>query len=193
METSMNSNSATGSTVSDWNGFFRGFKIDMTMSISHRIAFLLDWAAKKNPYAIIPYNIILKYIMGFSHTPRMANEDVDTLRRKLPGCRPILQKKYKRDIRNVSGVGARATVDDLDLVKSSLPGNVRRVNSAHAALQKNSEMVNIAKLPDHGPDKQWRDWYAKTVSPALKALSDDPRVAKLLPPAPAKPEDGELK
>jgi len=177
-----------GSSTLDWNLFFRGFKIDTTMSIPHRIAFLLDWAASHNPSALIPYNVILKYVMGYGHTPRVNNDEVETLRRKLSSARPILQKKYKRDIRNVSGVGARATVDDLDLVKSSLPGNVRRVNSAHAALQRNAELVNVGKLPDHGPDKSWRDWYSRAVTPALKAIGSDERISKLLPPAP-KPVD----
>jgi len=172
------------SRSSDWVLFFRHYKVDATMSLAQRIAHLLDWAAKKGVGVLIPYNVICRHIMGYNYTPRMNNEEVDGIRRKLSSARPHLQKKYKRDLRNVSGVGARATVDSIDLVKTSLPGNVRRVNSAHAALARNAELVDVAKLPEHGPDKAWKDWFQKTVSPAIKALSNDDRIAKLLPPAP---------
>jgi len=175
------------STTINWGAFFKGFKMDMTMSIPARGAMLLAWAADKSAGTIIPYNIMLKYIMGYDHTPRTSSEEVESLRRKISSMRPILQDKYKRDMRNVSGVGARATVDDLDVVKSSMPGNVRRVNSAHKALARNAELVRIDRLPSSGPDKQWRDWYSQSVSPAIKALRSDERIKGLLPPAPVKP------
>lgn len=184
MTTGTNMNSKQVSDRGNWSTFFRGYKCDEKMTTAQRIAHLLNWAADHGPGVLIPYNIILKYIMGFEHTPRMGNEEVETLRRKLSSVRPHLQKTYSRDLKNVTGVGARATTDSLDLVKQSMPANVRRVNSSHAALKRNAELVDVAKLPASGPDKSWRDWYIKTVPPALKALQSDERIAKLLPPKP---------
>ena len=81
----------------------------------------------------------------------------------------------------LSGLGVRATVDDLDVVKTTTVTVVARVNSAHNALKANAALVNPNRLPE-GSDKAW---YVRTVSPAIKALTDDPRMLKLLPPAPS--------
>jgi hypothetical protein len=176
-------------TRGDWAEFFKGYKLDdalASLSLAKRTAHLLDWAARKGPGTLIPYNVILKGIMGYAHTPRIGNEEVDRFRHgPLGGARKYLQQQYKRDLKN-AGVGARATVDGLDVVKSVLPANVRRVNSAHAALGRAAKLVDPARLPAAGPDRAWVEWYARTVSPALKALAADDRIAKLLPPAPDK-------
>jgi len=192
--------------VSNWNTFFKGMKIpsppgqpDRQMSLPRRIAFVLDWAAKKGPNIIVPYNVVLREIMGFTHTPRLSNKEVADLRKKLPVARPILQTEYKRDLYNVSGIGVRATTGDLDVVKATTPRAVARVHSAHEALRKNATLVRVDRLPESGPDRGWREWYAKAVTPAVKLLTSDPRFDKLLPPPssaptsklPAKKDDGE--
>lgn len=175
----------------NWDTFFRGFQMDMELSIPKRIALLLDWSAKKSPGTIVPYNIVQKHIMGFSHTPQMRTEAVQELRRKFASVRPLLQDKYKRDLFHLSGVGVRATTGDLDVVKTSLPGNVRRMNSARAALSKNVALVDAKKLPTSGPDRQITEWFMKVVSPAVRALATDERFERLLPPAAApRTEDG---
>ena len=129
----------------------------------------------------MPYNVIYREINGLEATPRVDNENVAIMRKKLAGVRPLLQKLYKRDLKNLSGLGVRATVDDLDVVKTTTVTVVARVNSAHNALKANAALVNPNRLPE-GSDKAW---YVRTVSPAIKALTDDPRMLKLLPPAPS--------
>jgi len=185
--------------VSDWKKFFHGFKLphpsgkpDKMLPLVFRIAYLLDWVAKKAPYNFVPYNVVYKEANALDATPRSSNEDVARLRTKLSSCRPILQKLYKRDLKNLSGIGVRATVDDLDVVKTTTRTAVRRFNSAGEALKKNAALVNPNKLPE-GADKSW---FTRTVSPAVKALTTDDRMLKLLPPAPApkaKPESSESK
>lgn len=177
-------------TPTNWNTFFKGFKLphppgkpDKQLPTNHRIAFLLHWAREKGPGLVVPYNIILKFIMGFEHTPRTSNEEVELLRKKMSSVRPILQGKYKCDLKTVPGVGARATTDDLDTLKNTTVNAVKRVKSAHEALKRNTSNIDASKLPTSGPDKEWRDWYSQSVSPALKALGNDERIAKLLPPA----------
>lgn len=179
---------STHKTVTDWKRFFAGFKLphpegkpDKQLPLGHRIAYLLDYAAKKAPYNFVPYNVIYREINGLEATPRVDNENVAIMRKKLAGVRPLLQKLYKRDLKNLSGLGVRATVDDLDVVKTTTVTVVARVNSAHNALKANAALVNPNRLPE-GSDKAW---YVRTVSPAIKALTDDPRMLKLLPPAPS--------
>jgi hypothetical protein len=181
------SSESTVRQVSDWKRFFQGFKLphppgkpDKMLPLGHRIAFLLDWAAKKAPYNFVPYNVVYKEINGLEATPRTTNEDVTRMRRLLTSVRPLLQRTYKRDIKNLSGFGVRATVDDLDVVKTTTGAAVRRFNSAGEALKKNAALVNPSKLPE-GSDKAW---FTRTVSPAVNALSNDPRMLKLLPPGP---------
>jgi len=79
----------------------------------------------------------------------------------------------------VSGIGVRATASDLDVVQRSIPRNVRNFNSAREALGRNVALVNPNRLPE-GPDK---NWFVRQVSPAYKALTNDDRILKLLPPA----------
>lgn len=187
---------ATVKNVTDWKKFFANFKLphppgkpDKLPPIKHRIAFLLDYVAKRAPYNFVPYNVVYKEIMGLEATPRMSNEDVARLRGKLSAVRPLLQQLYKRDLKNLSGFGVRATVDDLDVVKTTTHAAVARFNSAGNALKKNAALVNPEKLPA-GPDK---NWFTNAVRPAVRALVDDPRILKLLPPpssppAPAAPD-----
>jgi len=85
--------------------------------------------------------------------------------------------------RYVSGIGARATTDSTDVVKSTMPAAVRRVNSAHAALTSAAKLVDVTELPRTGADRGWTEWYGRTVTPALKALASDERITRLLPPA----------
>ena len=180
--------------INNWDTFFTGFKLphppgkpDKQLPISHRVAFLLDWAAKRDPEALVPYNIVLKTIQGLVTTPRMSSPDVERMRQQIPRARPILQGTYHRDLVNVSGVGVRATTGDLDVVKRVLPGTVRKVNRAHESLRRTAALVDVAKLPATGPDRGHREWMIRTVSPALKALKSDERIANLLPPAPPTP------
>lgn len=182
MENKIGSDTVVGR--SNLDAIFRSFKLPESMSISNRIAFVLDWAAKKGPGTVIPYNIIYKHVYGVPNTPSTSNKDVVMLRKKLASARPILQKKYNRQLKSVAPLGARATTDSLDVVRSNIPSDVRRVNSAHAALQRTAKLVDVAKLPE-GADKSY---YVRTISPALKALASDERLAKLLPPK--SPVDG---
>lgn len=181
---------AARSAVGNWKHFFSDFKMphpkgkpDKQPPLTHRVAHVLDWAARKNPGAMVPYNVLYMVIMGLERLPLSNNEDVERLRKRLPASRPILQRLYKRDIYNLSGVGVRATVDGVDIVKTRLEASVRRVVSAHENLNRTAALVDVAKLPEHGPNKGCREFFVKTVSP-IKQLSD--RIARLaLPPAPA--------
>jgi hypothetical protein len=172
-------------SASNWIQFFKNYQVESGMSIVKRIAHLLDWAANKDSEAIIPYNIICRFIMGFDFTPKMNNQKVDEIRSSLSRARPVLQEKYKRDLKNVSGVGARATNRShggIDVVKSTTGNAVKRVNSATAALTRNAKLIDPEKLPTQGPDKVYTDWYKKQVSPAIRMLTSDDRILKLLPP-----------
>lgn len=171
--------------TTNWITFFKGYQVEMGMSIVKRIAHLLNWAADKDPEAIIPYNIVCRFIMGFDFTPKMGNQKVNEIRRSLSRARPILQDKYKRDLKNVSGVGVRATSrahGGIDVVKSTTGAAVKRVNSATQSLARNAKLVDPEKLPTQGPDKVYSDWYKKQVSPAIRMLASDERILKLLPP-----------
>jgi hypothetical protein len=198
----MATSSATVTHVSNWNVFFKGMKLphppgqpDKQLSIARRIAFVLNWTAERAPNILIPYNVVLREIMGFTHTPRLGGKEVDAIRKKLASSRPILQEEYKRDLHNVSGLGCRATTGALDVAKHTTPRIVGRLRSDRDALRKNAALVNVAKLPETGPDKGVRDWFVKTVSPMVKLLSTDARFDKLLPPPSAEPkkDDGEKK
>jgi hypothetical protein len=188
MNSANGSPSTTTRIVSDWKKFFIGYKLphppgkpDKQVPLMHRVAHVLDWVARKAPGQVVPYNVIYKEINGLDVMPRMSNDDVQRLRARFAGLRGLLRKMYKRDLVHVSGVGLRATVDDDDVVRTTTPAAVRRYNSATEGLKSNAALVNVANLSE-GRDKTW---FTRAVSPAIKALSSDDRLLKLLPPAPA--------
>jgi hypothetical protein len=162
-----------------WNVKIRAYKHDERMPQVHRIAHFLNWCAIHLPNQTPPYNISCKAINGYAHTPRVNNEEVVSTRRRTSMARKVLQQKYNRDLKTVPGVGARATVDSVDIVKATLPGRVSRINSAVKGLQDSAALVDVNKLPPKSPE---RVWFENNITPGIKALTTDERIQRLLPP-----------
>ena len=121
---------AAAAARGDWGAFFKSYKLTdalSSLSLSKRAAHALDWTATRAPGVVVPYNVVLKVVMGYSHTPRLGNEEVERFRSGALGdARRHLRSQYRRDLKSVSGVGVRATVDGLDVVKSTLPASVQK-------------------------------------------------------------------
>lgn len=175
MEQQMNERVST----KGWNTKIRAYKHDEKLTQIQRIAHFLNWGAVHLPNQTFPYNIICKAIMGYGHTPRVNNEEVDATRRRTSMARRVLQQKFKRDLKSIPGVGARATVDSIDVVKATLPGRVSRVNSAVKGLQESAALVDVNKLPAKSAE---RVWFENHITPGIKALTTDERIQRLLPP-----------
>jgi hypothetical protein len=147
-----------------------------------RSAHFLDWAAKHYPKSYVPYNYLLKAIMGYERTPRLDSEDVDRLRSNLTRIRTILQEIYGRDLDTQPGVGVRATVDDADTTTVALPKKMRRLRSAQVGLKKTVDLIDLSKLPSTADMVPWKRWLTTDVKTIMKTLDSPDFAKRMLPP-----------
>lgn len=147
------------------------FKIEKGQSLSMRVAAFLDWAADKYPGIYTPYNQLVRAVMGYDYTPRMANKEVMDIRKKLSHTRGVLRDQYKREIVSEKDLGVRATFNDADALMVALPKKVARARSATAALQATVSLIDPAKVPDTEEFKPWKKWLKSDVREALKLAS----------------------
>ena len=160
------------------------YPLDTTLSLPQRGAHFLDWAAKNFPGQYVSYNMFLKAIMGFSKTPRIDGDAVEQLRGRMGRIREILKKNYGREVDSQRGVGARATVDDADTLKTSLPGKMKRLHSAKKAVVETVNLIDPANIPNTPDMKALKNWMVTDVRDIMKTLTSPSFEAKLLPPRP---------
>jgi hypothetical protein len=127
---------------------FKGYHHDATMTIPERTAHALDWAAAHNGGMIVPYNILLKAVMGYNRMPRLKTEEVEALRRKMSRARQLLEKVYGRALVAVTGIGVRATVDGEDAVRNSAKPAGARLERAAQIFKDRLALVNKAEVQD---------------------------------------------
>ena len=159
------------------------YKAPMEQPVGRRIAHLLDWAAVKLPGKWIPVHYVVRFMMGYDHTPRMANEEVQRVRKMCStNVRRILEREYSRELLHQTGVGVRATVDSADVLKHKLPQRAARFNNARAALENTAARVDVKDLPNTKEMAPWKAWFEKSVMPVVKTLKAQGVETKLLPP-----------
>lgn len=165
------------------------YKYDEKMSLPARAAHCLDWAAEKFPKQYITYPLLLKSIQGFSRMPQMNSDAVIQLKNTMQRVKSILIEKYGRELDSQPGIGVRATVDDADMLTTTLPKRMRRLRSAKNAVIKTTDLIDPTQIPATAEYKPWKDWFNRSVKDVRRLLMSEDFEQKLLPPAPADSED----
>lgn len=158
------------------------FSTDHKLSIPHRAAQYLDWAAKNYPHQYTPYNLMCQALMGYDRTPKLKNAEVERLRNSLGRIRTILVEKYDRDLVAQPGLGPRATVDDADKLKMVMPKKAARLASARAGFVNTANSIDTKAIPNSPELASLKDWFSRSVKDVVKQIGSKEFERKLLPP-----------
>lgn len=159
------------------------FVKDDAAPLSTRCADFLHWLCQKRPEVFVAPNIAVKAIMGYGHTPRLKSDEVDKLRSKYGTIRKVLRAKYNRDLIVEAGAGIRASVDDADVLVSSLPKFVKKLDSARSAVIQADNLIDMKKVPNTPELAAHRAWHDKQVKPLNKLLISPAFEAMLMLPS----------
>jgi hypothetical protein len=165
------------------------FPLDNGLTMPNRIASFLDWWATRHPYDFAAYNEICKAVQGYERLPRLDTEEVEQIRGTVGRAEPILHQKYQRALVRNRGLGARATVDDVDVIRNKQGARAKRVERSIVALAHTDELIDTRRIPDSPQNRELKQWYARDVKSILKQVSGPEFLAKMLPPKSKK--DGE--
>jgi hypothetical protein len=80
-------------------------------------AHFFDYMSVACPYKHIPYNLCVRAIQGLTRTPSPTSESVTQFAKSMTSVRKKLLKVYNRDLDLLTGVGARASVDESDRLR----------------------------------------------------------------------------
>jgi hypothetical protein len=180
METTQMSNRTSNRKSKAVN--FKDFRYEEGHSDPQRAAQALDWAAEQFPEQWVAYNILLRAIRGFSHTPKLASRDVENLRHKMSRVREILRRVYSRDLISEPGVGVRATSASLDVLKTAMVQRARRLASASTNYAATAALVEASEIPATEANRPWLQWWKSSVKQTLAVITDDGYLRKLLAP-----------
>jgi hypothetical protein len=159
------------------------FTTNHKLSIPHRAAEYLNWAAKNYPHQYTPYNLMCQALMGYDRTPKLKNAEVERLRNSLGRIRVILIEKYDRDLVSQPGLGPRATVDDADKLKMVLPKKSARLASARAGFVNTANSIDPKQIPNTPELAALKDWFGRSVKDVVKQIGSKSFEALLLPPS----------
>lgn len=158
------------------------FEVDSKLSIAHRAAQYLDWAAKHYPHQYTPYNLLLQALMGYERTPKLSNAEVTRLRSASGRIRKLLVEKYARDLVVQPGLGPRATVDATDKLKMVMPKKAARLASARGQFVATANSIDPKLIPNTPEMAPMKDWFIRSVKDVVKQISSKEFEDKLLPP-----------
>jgi hypothetical protein len=129
------------------------YPLDNNMTVPHRVAHCLNWAAEYHPFYPLTYMVLYQAIMGLAQPPRKDNKEVELIKSRNQAVKKILHERYKKGLVIIPGMGVRATVDDADRFKNCAKRAVKRVESA--ALGAHRELSSVdAKNIENTPDNQ---------------------------------------
>ena len=165
------------------------YKVDPDlMSMAHRIAHMLDWAAKVYPTVFFHPTVILQGIMGYKSTPRINTKETESVRNSMGHAQKYLMEKYKRGFVSQPGVGYRATVDSADVMATTVEKKRTRFNSARIHLGQAVDLVNPKEIPNTEEGKRLKANYynLKDATKTLFSAEFEKRI--LAPPAEVSPK-----
>jgi hypothetical protein len=157
-----------------------------------RAAHFFDWAATYYPKQWVPWNWTLQAILGQARTPKQDAHAVLALRDSGGRIREVLQKDYQRDFTVGKGLGARATKDSEDVLKTQGVKTSRRIQGAIRAAQKTLDLINPKQIPDTAENRPWKRWLARGFNGAMREIGTEAFHKKLLAPG-EEPPGGEKK
>ena len=157
-------------------------KVMIEESMVRRAAHFFDWAATYYPKQWVPWNWALQAILGQARTPKQDAHAVLALRDSGGRIREILQKDYQRDFTVGKGLGARATKDSEDVLKTQAVKTSRRIQSAIRAAQKTLALINPKQIPDTAENRPWKRWLSRGINPTMREIGTEAFNKKLLAP-----------
>lgn len=161
------------------------YATDSSLTVAGRVAHFLNWAADKYPKQFVQYNVLLKAIMGFSHTPRLNTQEVERLKDQMGHVAKLLYKRYGRETIAQPAVGIRASVDSADLLVNVAPRKARRLVKARDALVQTKELINLDEVPNLPEYRAYKEWLGKDVNDVLKLVNTEKFTERMLPPGSA--------
>lgn len=160
---------------------FKDYEPDMKASLVERSANALDWSAANFPKQLVPYNLLLRAIMGYGYTPRLNANDVNALRSAMSRVRRVLRIKYGRGLVSEPGAGVRATTDSTDQLRIGVRKAAQRHHASGQSLADAFSIVNMSEVPATPENKKLIHW-AKTGLREQLSLIASPDFHKLLEP-----------
>ena len=161
----------------------RQYTPDFALSIPRRAAHFFQWASENYPHVFCPYNHALRAVMGYGYTPRLDSEEVERFRQRLGSVGKYLQETpYATELLRRPGSGARACVDDEDILKHCVPKRMGRLRSTKAALAQTVGLINPARIPNNKDNKAWKLWLTGPVNSVLRTVNSKAFDKKCSPP-----------
>lgn len=163
-------------------------------SIRGRIVEFLLWCAELYPHSIVTYEEITQAIFSLGRIPDQRSKHVKSVRGQMASASKVLLDKHEKTLITCRGVGARASVDNIDKLEQSIPKET--VNFARAAtkLSKVSDSIDgvaldkeIAALidPTHREELEiMSGWWKELQQKIIKSLKKPAAAKALLPPPP---------
>lgn len=163
-------------------------------SICGRTAEFLNWARVKYPHQTVTYEEITQAIFSLGRLPDLRSRHVRSVRNQMYSAAKKLIDVYNTTLITEKGVGARAAVNDADILENSVPKAVERHRQTADALGRTAAQVHpealkkqLASLPD---DKAKTDllalakWFNEDLIKYVRKLKQPQQTAALLPPPP---------
>ncbi len=157
-------------------------KVVIELALVNRAAHFFNWAANNYTKSWIPWNWTLQAILGLARTPTLDSHGVIALRHDSGRIRAILQRDYQRDMTIAKGLGARATVDSEDTLKTEAVKKAGRIRSAIKSAQTTVDLINPKQIPDTPENAPWKRWLSQSLSGAMREISSIAFERKMLPP-----------
>lgn len=126
---------------------FASYSFKMEHSNPMRGAEALHWLAEHHQGRFVAWNVLYRAVVGCSRTPTANSQEALKLRNSAKSIRKHLFAIYKEHLLSVSGVGVRATFDQVDTLKRALPPSVRRFNSARDSMEMVADSIDTSKIP----------------------------------------------
>jgi hypothetical protein len=134
------------------------FKFEEGLSMYERAAAYLWFYAQKEPEMFVPYNELLKRVMGYRRVPAIGTREVDLFRAKGQGIRAALIRMHKCSMVTAPGYGWRATIGSEDISLHVIPKQLSRASGMLRTAHNTMEIIDARKL---SPAR--RAWYEKNV------------------------------
>lgn len=148
------------------------YPLDNNMTVPHRVAHCLNWAAETHPYHPLTYPVLYQCIMGLAAPPRRDNKEIELLRSRNQAVKKILHERYKRGLVIIAGMGVRASVDDADRFKNCTKRAIKRVDSAAKGAQKELMAVDAKNIPNTPENAEAIDFLQKEKKLTLGSIND---------------------
>ena len=155
------------------------YKVDIDMSMPHRIAAFLDWAARIAPSRPISFERLTKIVMLMPKAHmNESDQRVESIRGAVRRAKPILMDTYRRGLVPHPGFGVRATTDSEDIARNQYQQDARRITSAIRSADRTRSLIRPNEIRD-------RDLKARVnnINSAVRVLVSPDVIDKLLPEA----------